>query len=129
VRAERSINIVATLNQCSFIGHFGKDPVLEVTGDGTPFTKFSLAVDQGKDKQGTDKKPMWLNITCWGELAEIVERYGHKGAQVFVQGRLQITTYEDKTTKAKRQSIDIVATIVQLLDKKAENADEQETLL
>ena len=117
---------MATLNQCSFIGHLGKDPVLEVTSEGKPYTRFSLAVDQGKDKQGRTKKPLWLNITCWSELAEIVERFGHKGTLAFVQGKLQITTYEDKSTKAERQSVGIEATIVQLLDKKPESADEQE---
>lgn len=43
---------MATLNQCMFIGRFGKDPVLAVSSDGKPYTRFSLAVDQGKDKQG-----------------------------------------------------------------------------
>ena len=117
---------MATLNQCSFIGHLGKDPELEVTSEGKPYTKFSLAVDQGKDKQGRNKKPLWLNITCWGDLAERMEKYLYKGAQVFVQGKLQIATYEDKTTKTERQSVGIEATIVQLLDKKPDGADEQD---
>ncbi len=117
---------MATLNQCMFIGHLGKDPELAVTSDGIPFTKFSLAVDQGKDKKGKTKKALWLNITCWSDLAERMEKYLYKGAQVFVQGKLQIATYEDKTTKAERQSVGIEATIVQLLDKKAESPDEQD---
>src|SRR5258708_36258556 len=79
---------MATLNQCSFIGHLGKDPELSVTNEGKPVTKFSLAVDQGKDQQ-----PMWLNITCWDKLAEIVEKYARKGSLVFVQGRLVLRTY------------------------------------
>src|SRR5258708_17704732 len=83
---------MATLNQCSFIGHLGKDPVLEVTSDGKPYTKFSLAVDQGKGKD-----PMWLNITTWDKLAETVERFAHKGTQLFVQGRLQLTKFKDRS--------------------------------
>jgi single-strand DNA-binding protein len=111
---------MATLNQCSFIGHLGKNPVLEVTSDGIPYSKFSIAIDQGKDK-----KPMWLNVTCWDKLAERMEQYLYKGAQVFVQGRLQISTFTGKD-KVERQAVDIVASNVQRLDKKAENADEQE---
>src|SRR5205807_219079 len=61
-----------------------KDPALEVTSEGKPHTKFSLAVDQGKDQEA-----LWLNITCWGELAETMERLLYKGAQVFVQGKLK----------------------------------------
>ena len=72
---------MATFNQCQFIGRLGKDPVLEVTPNGKPHTKFSLAVDQGKDQP-----TMWLNVTCWDKLAETVEKYAHKGMQVFVQG-------------------------------------------
>ena len=111
---------MATLNQCSFIGRLGKDPDMGYTSTGKALTKLSIAVDQGKDK-----KPMWLNITCWGDLAERMEKYLYKGAQVFVQGRLQISTFMDKKG-AERQAVDIGATNVQLLDKKAENADELE---
>lgn len=110
---------MATLNQCSFIGHLGKDPELAVTGEGKPYTKFSIAVDQGKGK-----KAMWLNITCWDKLAERMEQFLYKGAQVYVQGQLQISTYSDKNG-VERQAVDIRASNVQLLDKKAENADEQ----
>jgi single-strand DNA-binding protein len=103
---------MATLNQCSFIGHLGRDPELTVTNTGKPLTKFSLAVDQGKDQP-----PMWLNITTWDKLAELVERYAHKGSLVFVQGRLVLRPYQDKN-KVDRIAIDIVATTVQLLEKK-----------
>lgn len=111
---------MATLNQCSFIGHLGKDPELGVTNEGAPFTKFSIAVDQGKGK-----KPMWLNITTWDKLAERMEQLLYKGAQVFVQGQLQISTFTDKKG-IERQAVDIRASNVQLLDKKAETSDQQE---
>jgi len=107
---------MATLNQCSFIGHLGKDPELTVTSAGKPVTKFSLAVDQGKDQP-----PMWLNITCWDKLAEIVEMYAQKGSLVFVQGRLVIRSYKDKN-QVDRTAVDIIATVVQLLDKRQEKA-------
>ena len=103
---------MASFNQVQFIGRLGKDPELTVTPTGKPVTKFSLAVDQGKDQ-----KPMWLNVTAWEKLAEIVEKYTSKGMQVFVQGKLVMRPYKDKNG-VDRQSIDIVATVVQMLDKK-----------
>lgn len=112
---------MATLNQCSFIGRLGKDPVLEVTSDGKPYTKFSIAVDQGKDQ-----KPMWLNIVCWEKLAEITEKYARKGMQVFVQGKLQLRPYKDKH-QVERIGIEIVATIVQILDKLATSEEQPES--
>jgi single-strand DNA-binding protein len=112
---------MATLNQCSFIGRLGKDPDMSYTPNGKAVTKFSIAVDQGKGQ-----KALWLNIVCWLELAERMNEYLYKGAQVFVQGRLQISTYTDKN-QVERQAIEIVASNVQLLDKKIETAQEPET--
>lgn len=113
-----------TLNQCSFIGYLGKDPVLDVNSEGTPFTSFSLAVEETKKKTRKKHEPMWLNITCWGKLAELMEKFLFKGALVYVQGRLQLSTpYTDKSG-VLRQSIDIIANDIQLLYKKPEDAEE-----
>jgi single-strand DNA-binding protein len=104
---------MATFNQCQFIGRLGKDPVLTVTPDSKAISKFSLAVDQGKDQP-----TMWLNVTCWDKLAEIVEKYASKGTLVFVQGKLQLRSYKDKHGGADRISVEIIATVVQLLEKR-----------
>jgi len=106
---------MATFNQCQFIGRLGKDPELQVTSNGKPVTKFSLAVDQAKDQP-----PMWLNVTTWDKLAEFVEQYAHKGALVFVQGRLVQRPYTDKK-QVDRIAVEIIATIVQLLEKRQED--------
>ena len=102
---------MATFNQCQFIGRLGKDPVLEVTSNGKPHTKCSLAVDQGKEQT------MWLNVTCWEKLAETVEKYARKGMLVFVQGKLQLRPYKDKQ-HIDRISVEVIATVVQLLEKR-----------
>src|SRR5207253_8763539 len=102
---------MATFNQCQFIGRLGKDPEQTVV-NGSPVTKFSLAVDQGKGQ-----KPLWLNITAWDRLAEVVKQYARKGMQVFVQGKLVLRPYQDKN-QVERVALDIVATTVQLLEKR-----------
>jgi len=102
---------MATFNQCQFIGRLGKDPELEVTLNGKPYTKFSLAVDQGSDQT------MWLNVATWEKLAETVEKYARKVMLVFVQGKLQLRPYKDKQ-HLDRISVEIVATVVQLLEKR-----------
>src|SRR5437588_1304437 len=91
IHQHKERNQMASFNQVQFIGRLGKDPDLQVTSNGKPFTKFSLAVDQGKDKDA-----MWLNVTTWDTLAEIVEKYALKGMQVFVQGKLVLRSYDDK---------------------------------
>src|SRR5437588_11434989 len=100
-----------TLNQCSFIGRLGKDPEMNYTPSGKAVTKFSLAVDQGKGQE-----TLWLNIVCWNDLAERMNEYVSKGQLVFVQGRLVMRSYLDKT-QMKRVAIDIVASTVQMLEK------------
>jgi single-strand DNA-binding protein len=108
---------MATLNQCSFIGRLGKDPEeLKVTGEGKPYIQFSLAVDQGK----TDT--MWINVTAWEKTAEVVEKSARKGTLVFVQGKLQLKKYKDKT-QVERLSVEFSASNVQLLEKKPKEGD------
>ena len=102
---------MATLNQCSFIGRLGKDPEMNYTPNGKPVTKFSLAVDQGKNQD-----TLWLTIVCWNELAERMHEYLSKGQLVFVQGRLVMRPYTDKN-QVKRVAIEIIASIVQMLEK------------
>lgn len=102
---------MAQFNQVTVIGRLGRDPDMNYTPNGKPTTKFSIAVDQGKEQ-----KPMWLNVVCWNELAERINTLVYKGAPVFVQGRLQVRTYTDKS-KVERTSIEVVASTVQLLEK------------
>ena len=102
---------MATFNQCQFIGRLGKDPEMSYTPNAKAVTKFSLAVDQGKKQEA-----LWLNIVCWNELAERMNEYLQKGQLVFVQGRLVMRPYVDKT-QVKRVALEIVASTVQMLEK------------
>jgi single-strand DNA-binding protein len=107
-----------TLNQVMFIGRLGKDPdELKVTGEGKPYIQFSLAVDLGKNET------MWLNVTSWDKQAEAVEKHAAKGALVFVQGKLQMKKYKDKTSQVERLSVEISAANVQILEKKPKQGD------
>ena len=112
---------MATLNQCLFIGRLGKDPEMSYIPQGKAVTKFSIAVDQGKEQ-----KPMWLDIECWDKLAEQMNVFLYKGAQVFVQGRLKKSTYTGKD-KGEHLAIAIVATNIQLLDKAKAKEQPQES--
>src|SRR5947209_1744255 len=100
-----------TLNQWSGIGRLGKDdPELAVTSNAKPFTKFSLAIDQGKGQP-----TMWLQITCWDKLAENVAKYARSGMLVFVQGKLLVRKYKD-SKHIEKLSVEINASTVQLLE-------------
>jgi single-strand DNA-binding protein len=108
------------LNKIMLIGNVGKDPELNVTSDGTPVTKFSLAVNRtyksatGEKKEETE----WFNIVAWRQLAEICERYLHKGSKVYIEGRLTQRKYTDKNG-IERTSVEVIANDMQMLSPKA----------
>ena len=81
------------LNKIMLIGHLGKDPDFNVTPDGTPVAKFSLAVTRSfgsKNSSGErTKETDWFNIVAWRSLAEICEKYSSRGNfQRYANGRL-----------------------------------------
>ncbi len=103
------------LNKIMLIGNLGKDPELNVTPDGTPVTKFSLAVSR---KTGTgEKETEWFNIVAWRQLAEICERYLHKGSKVYIEGRLSQRKYTDREG-VQRTAVEVIANDMQMLDSK-----------
>ena len=104
---------MAMLNDCNFIGRVGKQNTIDFQkpSEGKPQLRFTLAVDQGKYQD-----TLWLTIICWNELAERIHEYLSKGQLVFVQGRLVLRSYLDKT-QVKRVAIEIVASTVQMLEK------------
>lgn len=108
------------LNQCNFIGRLGKDPENRYLPSGDAVCNFSIAVGwKGKDKEGVE----WINISCFGKLAEIAGEYLHKGKQVFVSGRFSTRKYQDKEGN-DRYATQINADRIQLLGSKPEGASE-----
>jgi len=103
------------LNKIMLIGNLGRDPELNVTSDGTPVTKFSLAVSR-KTSTG-EKETEWFNIVAWRQLAEICERYLHKGSKVYIEGRLTQRKYTDREG-VQRTAVDVIANDMQMLDSK-----------
>ncbi len=107
------------LNKIMLIGNLGKDPELNVTAEGTPVTKFSLAVNRkykassGELKEETE----WFNIVAWRQLAELTERYLHKGSKVYVEGRLTQRKYTDREG-IQRTAVEVIVSDVQFLDSK-----------
>jgi len=104
------------LNKIMLIGNLGRDPELNVTAEGTPVTKFSLAVSR-KTGNG-EKETEWFNIVAWRQLAEICERYLHKGSKVYIEGRLTQRKYTDKEG-IQRTAVEVIANDMKMLDSKS----------
>lgn len=111
------------LNRVQLIGRLGKDPETRYTDSGRNVCNFSLAVDrrwknaQGETQVATD----WFNVTAWGRLGEICQRYLSKGRLVFVEGRLQIDRVEQDG--GPRYFTKVVATQMQMLERKPEEPE------
>ena len=105
------------LNKVQLIGRLGKDPEVKYTPDGTMITKFNIATDESwKDRNGERvQKTEWHRIVVWGKLAEICSKYLVKGKLVFVDGKLQTQTWDDKDGN-KRSMTQIVAREMKMLD-------------
>jgi len=108
------------LNKVMLIGNLGKDPEFNLTPNGTPVAKFSLAVSRytksstGERKEETE----WFNIVVWNKLAETCEKYLHKGSKIYIEGRIQQRKYTDKEG-IQRSIMDIIANEMEMLDTKA----------
>ena len=102
------------------IGNLGRDPELQVTSDGTPFTRFSLAVSRTYKTANGEKREEteWFNVVAWRQLAETCERYLHKGSKVYIEGRLQQRKYTDKNG-IERSGVDVIASDMEMLTPKA----------
>jgi|SRR5579864_5390890 len=108
------------LNKIMLIGNLGRDPELQVTSDGTPLTKFSLAVSRSyKSSTGERKEETeWFNIVAWRQLAETCEKYLHKGQKVYIEGRITQRKYTDRDG-IQRTAVDVIASDMEMLTPKS----------
>jgi single-strand DNA-binding protein len=109
-----------SLNKVLLIGHLGKDPEVSYTASGVAVAKFSIATNERwKDQDGnTQERTEWHNIVAWRKLAEICGQYLKKGSKVYLEGRLQTRSWDDKNTGVKRYTTEIIADDLIMLDSK-----------
>ncbi|MCI0531927.1 MAG: single-stranded DNA-binding protein [candidate division Zixibacteria bacterium] len=107
------------LNKAILIGNLGKDPELRYTPSGQAVSTFSLATSRRwKDKEGQQKDQTdWHNLVAWGKQAEIAKEYLKKGSSIYVEGRIQYRSYDDKEGN-KKYITEIVIQNFQMLGRK-----------
>ncbi len=105
-----------SVNKVILIGRLGADPEIRYTADGQPVANFRIATNEvWTDKNGNkQEKTEWHRIVAFGKLAETCGEYLTKGRQVYIEGRLQTRSYEDKDG-VKRFVTEIVAHNMQML--------------
>lgn len=107
-----------SLNKAMLIGNLGKDPELRYTASGVAVATFTIATNESwKDQDGNlQERTEWHNIVAWRKLAEICGEWLKKGKKVYLEGRIQTRSYDDKNTGAKKYITEIVAENMIMLD-------------
>lgn len=113
-----------SVNKVILLGNVGKDPEMRSTGGGTLVANFTLATsDRQKDAQGNwQDKTEWHNLVAFTRLAEIVRDYVKKGSKLYVEGKIQTRSWDDKETGAKRYRTEIVVNDISLLSGREEGS-------
>ncbi|MDA8420365.1 MAG: single-stranded DNA-binding protein [Pseudomonadota bacterium] len=105
------------VNKVTLIGHLGKDPEVRYSPNGGAIANITLATSESwKDKTSGEKQERteWHRVVFFGRLAEIAGEYLKKGAQIYVEGRLQTRKWQDKEGK-DRYTTEIVGGDMQML--------------
>ncbi len=107
-----------SLNKVMLIGNLGRDPEVRFTPSGVPIATFTLATNEAwKDTEGNlQERTEWHNIVAWRKLAEFSGEWLKKGRKIFVEGRIQTRSYDDKNTGQKKSFTEIVADNIIVLD-------------
>ena len=105
------------VNKVFLLGNVGKDPEIRSTAGGTIVASFSLATaDRQKDQQGNwQDKTEWHNLVAFSRTAEIVRDYVKKGTQLFIEGKIQTRSWDDKESGQKKYRTEILVNEMSLL--------------
>jgi len=107
-----------TINKVTLIGNIGNEPQIKYTASNVAIVNLSLATtDSWKNKESGqyEDKTEWHRIVFYNKLAEVVAEYAKKGSKIYVEGKLQTRSWQDKETGQTHYMTEILANEMQLL--------------
>lgn len=109
---------MANLNKVMLIGNLTRDPELRHTPKGTAVAELGLAINRvWKDEQNQkQEETTFVDVTLWGRQAELAQQYLTKGNPVYIEGRLNLDTWDDKATGQKRSKLKVIGENLQFLN-------------
>jgi single-strand DNA-binding protein len=112
-----------SVNKVILVGNVGKDPEVRYLENNVAVARFSLATSETYKNKNGEKvtNTEWHNIVAWRGLAEIAEKYVKKGAQLYIEGKLQTRAWDDKEGK-KHYTTEVLADNFQMLGRKPEDS-------
>lgn len=119
------------MNKIMLIGNVGKDPEVKYVEQGVAVARLSLATTERgyalpNGTQVPDRTD-WHNVILWRRLAEVVEKYVHKGDKLYIEGRVRYTTYDDKRG-VRHNMTEIWADNMEMLSPKAQSTTSQSNI-
>jgi single-strand DNA-binding protein len=114
------------MNKVMLIGRLGRDPELRFTPGGEPVANFSIATSRSwTDQASSERREVteWHNIVAWRRLAETCHRFLRKGRLVYIEGRLETRSWDDRETGKKMYRTEVVADDMQMLDSAPQGED------
>jgi single-strand DNA-binding protein len=111
-----------SVNKVILLGNVGKDPEIKSTAGGIMVANFSIATsDRTKDKDGNwQDRTEWHNLVAFQRTAEIIRDYVKKGAKLYVEGKIQTRSWDDKTSGEKKYRTEIIVNDLSLLSGRGE---------
>jgi single-strand DNA-binding protein len=108
---------MASFNKVILLGNLTRDPEVRYTPKGSAVCDLGIAVNRVYTTEGGERREevTFVDVVLWARLAEIAGEYLKKGRPVFIEGRLQMDTWDDKQTGQKRTKLRVVGESMQLL--------------
>ena len=108
---------MASFNKVILLGNLTRDPEVRYTPKGSAVCDLGLAVNRAYTLDNGEKREevTYVDVVLWARLAEIAGEYLKKGRPVFIEGRLQLDTWDDKQTGQKRSKMRVIGETMQLL--------------
>ncbi len=105
------------LNKVMLIGNLTRDPEVKFTPKGTAIAEIGLAINRAWKNEAGEKQEetTFVDVTLWGRQAEIARDFLAKGKPVYIEGRLQLDSWDDKQTGQKRNKLKVTGEQMQLL--------------
>jgi single-strand DNA-binding protein len=118
--------MAGNMNKVMLIGRLGRDPEMRFTPSGEPVANFSIATSRSWTDQASNERrevTEWHNIVAWRRLAETCNRFLRKGRLVYIEGRLETRSWDDRETGKKMYRTEVVAEDMQMLDTAPQGED------
>jgi single-strand DNA-binding protein len=108
---------MANLNKVMLIGNLTRDPELRYTPKGTAVADISLAINRTwlNEQNQKQEETIFVDVTLWSRQAELAQQYLTKGRGVYIEGRLQMDSWDDKETGKKRSKLKVIGENLQFL--------------